>query len=218
VSLRHRKKEKLRRTIMETAGRLFLSRGYERTTLEQVCAQAETSLRTLLRYFPTKEDLALGYETMVLKEFTDALAARAPGTPVISFWREFLKKHAHEQDRKEYLAHMKFLNTVPAVAAKTLALQFEYEDMLAKAFAREAGVDPDRDTYGRLLAGMLIAGSRAAGRKWVASEGKLNLLKLRTDVVDWALAHFPARAATQQTSANAVRKHATRRKMAVTGS
>jgi AcrR family transcriptional regulator len=217
--LRHRKKEKLRRTIMEVAGRLFLSRGYERTTLERVCEEAETSLRTLLRYFPTKEDLALGYETTVLKDFSDELAALSPTTPVIMFWREFVSQHSHELDRKEYLAHMKFLNTVPAVVAKTLALQFQYEDMLANAFAREAGVDPDSDIYGRLLAGMLIAGNRAAGRKWVASGGKLNLLKLRTDVVDWALAHFPARQGTRRRGASAAaRRRAARREMPVISS
>lgn len=201
LSLRHRKKEKLRKTILQNARRLFLSRGYERTTLEQVCEKAETSLRTLLRYFPTKEDLALGLESALLQDFAEALANLDPSTRVIMFWRNSLSEHSHDLDRKEYLAHMKFLNSVPAVAAKALALQFQYEDLLANRFAREAGIDPENDIYGRLLAGMLISGTRAAGRKWVASEGKLDLATLRTDVVDWALANFPPRTETGRKSA-----------------
>jgi AcrR family transcriptional regulator len=193
MTLRDRKKIKLRNTILDVATRLFLSRGYDRTTLEQVCEEAETSLRTLLRYFPTKEDLALGREIAATQGFTAALAALDRKAPVIQFWRERVATGAGRMDLKSLLKRLKMFDTAPAVSAKVLALQVEYEDLLADAFAREAGLDPDEDIYGRLLAGMLIAGHRAAARKWVASNGKLDLVELRLEVVDWALAHFPPR-------------------------
>ena len=65
-----------------------------------------------------------------------------------------------------------------------LSLQVIYEDLLAKALAREAGTDPAKDLHSRLLAGLLIAGNRAASRQWVASDGRLNLARLRTAVVE----------------------------------
>jgi len=193
LTLRDRKKAKLRRVIMETAHRLFLSRGYDRTTLEQVCEEAETSLRTLLRYFPTKEELALGREIVNLESFKEELARLKPSTPVLGFWRERIRARTREIDREEFLAFLQFLDTAPAVTAKVLALQVEYENLLADAFAREAGVDPAEDLYGRLLAGMLVSGNRAASRKWLASGGRLDLSRLRTEVIDWAAANFPAR-------------------------
>ncbi len=193
MTLRDRKKIKLRNTILDVATRLFLSRGYDRTTLEQVCEEAETSLRTLLRYFPTKEDLALGREIAATQAFTAELTALDPKVPVIQFWRDRVATGAGRMDLKSLLRRLKMFDTAPAVSAKVLALQVEYENLLADAFAREAGLDPGEDIYGRLLAGMLIAGHRAAARKWVASNGRLDLVELRLEVVDWALAHFPSR-------------------------
>ncbi len=193
LGLRDRKKIKLRETILQTADRLFREQGYERTTLERICDEAETSLRTLLRYFPTKEDLALGREIVVMEAFRKALEALDPSVSVIKFWRDRLALSRVHLDREAFLAHLHIIDSAPAVQAKMLALQVEYENMLAEAFAREAGLLPDDDLHGRLLAGMLIAGNRAATRRWAASKGKLDLSKLRADVIDWAVTNFPAR-------------------------
>jgi hypothetical protein len=62
--------------------------------------------------------------------------------------------------------------------------------------AAEAGVDPEHDLHGRLLAGMLVAGNRAAARRWVQSNGRLDLATLIGEVPDWAIRHFPDRAQT----------------------
>lgn len=193
MSLRDRKKEKLRRTVLEVSMRLFMAQGYERTTLEQVCDEAETSLRTLLRYFPTKEVLALGREYVALDKFREDLDGLDPSVPVIEFWRRGVSVFVGQIETQSYLARLKLFDSVPAIEAKMLALQVAYEDLLAAAFSREAGLDPSTDLYGRLLAGMLISGNRAASRQWVASDGKLNLAKLRTSVVDWAIENFPGR-------------------------
>jgi AcrR family transcriptional regulator len=173
---------------------LFLSRGYEKTTLEQVCEIAETSLRTLLRYFPTKEALALGRELISLEDFKESLASLDPSTPLIVFWRERVSSHSRDIDEAKYLARVKLFDSAQAIEAQMLALQVTYENLLAGAFAREAGVDPEWDLHSRLLAATLVAGNRAATRRWVASEGRLNLARLRTDVIDWVADNFPARA------------------------
>jgi AcrR family transcriptional regulator len=57
--LRERKKIKLHRAIQTAALRLFETRGYEHTTVEQIAEAAETSTTTFYRYFPTKEDVVL---------------------------------------------------------------------------------------------------------------------------------------------------------------
>lgn len=206
LSLRDRKKLKLRNTILDAALRLFLTHGYDRTTLENVCEEAETSLRTLLRYFPSKEVLALGREFAALEDFKAALASLGPETPVIRFWRERIGHSSRTVDTASYLARLKMFDSEPAIEAKMLTLQVIYEDLLTEALAREAGADPQHDLHARLLAGMLIAGNRAATRRWVASDGKLDLTKLRLDVIDWAIHNFPARPA--QAAATARRRSA----------
>lgn len=57
--LRERKKVRIRGEIREHALRLFLERGYEATTVQQIADAADVSLSTLFRYFPTKAQIVL---------------------------------------------------------------------------------------------------------------------------------------------------------------
>ncbi|SRR5579875_2583228 len=198
LTLRDRKKIQLRHAIAETAARLFTTRGFDATTLELICSEVtpEVSIRTLLRYFPTKEDLALAREIEFQEIFISQLGARPAGVSVLEYWREWVVTRAKEAPKEALLARLRLVEEVPSVAAKMLALQLRYEDVLAAAFADEAGVDPQDDLHGRLLAGMLVAGNRAASRRWVHSGGTLDLPTLIAEVPDWAISHFPERGRT----------------------
>ncbi len=56
-SLRERKLEVVRLALSAAAEQLFLSRGFERTTVEQVARAAGVSRRTFFRYYESKEDV-----------------------------------------------------------------------------------------------------------------------------------------------------------------
>jgi AcrR family transcriptional regulator len=55
LGLRERKKARLREQIVEVALALYRERGYEGTTVEEVCRQVEISQPTFYNYFPSKE-------------------------------------------------------------------------------------------------------------------------------------------------------------------
>lgn len=57
--LRERKKTRTRAAIRSAAFALIERHGYEHTTIEQIAEHAEVSPSTVLRYFPSKEDIVL---------------------------------------------------------------------------------------------------------------------------------------------------------------
>lgn len=58
--LRERTRRAVRAEILGAAERVFLARGYEATTVEEIATAAEMSPRSVYRYFPTKDDLLAG--------------------------------------------------------------------------------------------------------------------------------------------------------------
>ncbi|MBW3079938.1 TetR/AcrR family transcriptional regulator [Bifidobacterium saguinibicoloris] len=58
-----RKKAATRRTIRDVALRLFAEQGYGNVTTQRIADEAGMSVITLFRYFPSKEDLVLGFPT-----------------------------------------------------------------------------------------------------------------------------------------------------------
>src|ERR671937_274110 len=89
-NLRARKKAHTRRAIQEAALRLFLDKGYEATTVQEIAAAAGVSHMTFFRYFPTKEDVVLAdeYDSLIV----ELMAARPAGEPALETIRHTLKE------------------------------------------------------------------------------------------------------------------------------
>ncbi|MEV4349210.1 TetR family transcriptional regulator [Actinoplanes sp. NPDC049596] len=74
VDLRERRRLATVAEIEAVALDLFDERGSERTTVEEIAAAAGVSQRTFFRYFPTKEDAALGVNRTFQEAFSGQLA------------------------------------------------------------------------------------------------------------------------------------------------
>ena len=81
MGLRETNATRTRAAIADAALALFLDRGYEETTMEDVAGAAQVGLSTLYRYFPSKELLGTSYlgDPSMLAE---ALTARPSDEPV----------------------------------------------------------------------------------------------------------------------------------------
>jgi AcrR family transcriptional regulator len=194
-SLREEKKAETRRALVDTALRLFLSRGYEETTLEDICAEVRVSIRTALRYFETKEQLALAWHIRPLAKFRADIFERPDDLPVLDYWRAYVARYSKAAADSQEFALRELIYSVPALYSRWLSILTEYEDLLTIELAREAGTDPDEDLYARLAATCLLGGNEAVARRWVASGGQLDLAKGCLAVVDFVAAKFPPRRA-----------------------
>ncbi|MEV8561301.1 TetR family transcriptional regulator [Streptomyces sp. NPDC051917] len=76
AGLRERKKEETRNRLLEGAARLFRERGFEATTVADIAAYANVSVRTFFRYFESKEALLLPDGVEIFAYVENALARR----------------------------------------------------------------------------------------------------------------------------------------------
>lgn len=75
-SLRERKHQRMRQTILEEATRLFEKKGYSNTTLKDIGDAAETSIATIMRYFKSKDGILLYRERSIVSGLRDRVRSR----------------------------------------------------------------------------------------------------------------------------------------------
>src|ERR1035441_9206918 len=80
-TLRNRATRAVRAEIAAVAVRLFLAQGFDKTTVDQVAAEAGLSRASFFRYFGSKEDVLLGHLEELGHKVADALAARPAHEP-----------------------------------------------------------------------------------------------------------------------------------------
>jgi AcrR family transcriptional regulator len=170
--LRDRKKEQTRRSLREGAARLFAERGFARTTVEDIAAQANVSKRTFFRYFDSKEDLLLPDLAELFAKVEAELAARPTAEDPLTAVRAALlaAAGAFVGSSLAALAHPfeEEAGAGPAagLAAGRLAHAFtEFEDRLSELVRlRLPAEEPDADLRAAVIAGAALATVRAVLR------------------------------------------------------
>jgi len=179
--LRSRKKDKTRRLLLDTAERLFHEKGYESTTLDEICEHAEISLRTFFRYFESKRDLAL-YDSMRNIGRLRELLARVHGPAQVLRELEALYDFMAielEHD-KNALIRLDLLLNEPMLAARGAMLDLDTEARIAGALA--AGASKEKVLEARLVAIMIVGGARSVLFDWITHQGKTSLRKAIAEI------------------------------------
>ena len=159
LPLRDRKKAKLRQALADASLRLFLHKGYSATTLEEISAECDVTVQTLLRYFGSKEDLLFARQAEIVAHCERGLIEAAANKTVIDYWLHFFVTNAHTVDiNPEILNTYKIIESVPALLAKFYAICLQYQVLLERALCMELGVEPGKDRHSLLLSYALVFG------------------------------------------------------------
>ena len=156
VGLRERKKARTKAAIQQHAMRLFATRGYQATTVEQIAAAAEVSPSTFFRYFPTKEDIVLydALDPVVLEAFRAQPADLSPIQALRGAMGQLFddlppEQLALQQERDA------LIRSVPELRARMLDEFAKSLELFAEIVAERVGRRPD-DPAVRTLAGAVI--------------------------------------------------------------
>ncbi len=193
MNLRERKKAETRANVLRVANELFREKGFEQTTIEEICAQALVSKRTLFRYFGDKEGLVFPNREERLEAFRGFLrAAELPRNPfdtLRSATRVWGSEYNESRDR--ILAQQRLVEGSSALLARERVIDREWEQEIAAAFARMTGSDADADLWARVLAGAIMGVIRATMSYWFESECRADLVELGLDAIDKLERGFP---------------------------
>lgn len=157
VTLRQIKKERTRQLIADTALRLFLERGYDQTTIDEIASTAEVGTRTLYRYYPTKEDLLVKSATPGFRALVACLEDQPNDQPLGEALYATLAAFCHVlgNERKRGLALRALIESIPSVRARVHDEIGLARRDLASEIRRRLGASRT-DPRPELAAGMLM--------------------------------------------------------------
>lgn len=141
MGLREAKKQKTRAAISLLATRLFIERGYDAVTTAEIAAQAEVSVPTLFKYFPTKESLVFDEDAEREQFLIDTVKNRRKNQTILE---ALLEAGLRELDtiekfhNKETKAFMKLLRETPQLALYAQQMWLRHEKSLARAIQNES--------------------------------------------------------------------------------
>lgn len=155
---------------------LFARRGFEETTLDDVAAAVGVSRRTLLRYYPSKNDLVWGAFSEHLERLRAMLATAPAEEPLMDVIRRgvvaFNDYGADELPRLRI--RMTLITSVPALQAHSALRYDEWCAVIAEFVARRTGGAPD-DLVPQLVAQAALGASKATYQRWIMRGGDLLL-------------------------------------------
>lgn len=148
---------------------LFAERGYSVVTFDDIAEAAGVSVRTLYRYFPTKEEILLAFPRRGLTIALDTIASLPPSAdPLRTAWTRLRETFWDiDADVAQMNLWRRAVTDAPEVAARIRGERLEAMlDALSAYVARCLRVDPLRDVRPRLYAGVLAGVDVALVELW----------------------------------------------------
>jgi len=181
-----RKRLLVRSELAEAAVKLLADQGFEETTIDQIVAAVGMSRRTFSRYFDSKEDVIVHMLAEAGVKLCAELNARPADEPPAVALRRALSVFTSMSvgNPAKMLRVSKLILDTPALLARFLERQSQWQAEMTGILALRAGLDPDVDLRPAVAAGVALTAFQAALRRWVDNDGTESL----DEVVDQALA------------------------------
>lgn len=169
TGLRERKRIETHGRIQSEAMRLFLTRGFDGTTLDEIAAAAGVSRRTLFHYFSSKEEIVFaakaGFPDMVVA----AINRRPPDEPLLTMVERALTDMATGHETPEAKAFARLIRDTPALNAGDQAKYEKVERVMAEALAARKGLPAD-DMDCRITASAAVGILKLSTEAWLADD------------------------------------------------
>jgi mycofactocin system transcriptional regulator len=159
--------------MLEEVGiRLFIERGFDETSIDDIAAAAGIGRRTFFRYFPSKADLVWGDFDAELDRMRACLARLDPRLPMMEAVRQAVIDFNALQPEQEaqHRRRLTLILGVPTLIAHS-TLQFaHWRAVIAEFAAQRLGQDPG-DLLPRTIGHCALGAAVAAYEEWLRDTG-----------------------------------------------
>ncbi|MEW2167694.1 TetR family transcriptional regulator [Streptomyces sp. NPDC007084] len=165
----------MRDALVAAAFRLFVERGYEETTVDDIVALAGVGRRSFFRYFPSKEDVVFPDHERCLADMRAFLDAGDdtsddPVLRVCDAARLVLRMYAENPTFS--VQRYRLTKKVPGLRAYEVSVVRRYERALAEYLRRRFAGRPGDTLRADVIAAAVVAAHNNGLRSWLRSDGK----------------------------------------------
>jgi len=150
-----------RRAISNAATRLFIERGFDHVTVDEIAAAAGVGRMTVFNHFPRKEDMFFDRDDEGRETLREALRQRDPRVSPVEALR--LLAHRLVMERSPFLEfnaenqhYIEAIEGSEALKARARAIRDELAQVVAEALCKCVGREP-ADVAAQLAANLLLA-------------------------------------------------------------
>ena len=188
LSRRERKKERTRQEIYRAAMALFIARGFDAVTVEDICTTADVARGTFFLHFPTKDALLLEYGAEATRELESMLADHRGGATAAL--RKILTSLAERATRHAAIVQLlaRELLARPTALADATAQTRGFNHLLT-ALVQQGQQEDElrRDADPRLAAAIITATYFAIVGEWARCGGTFDLTNALQQSLDIVL-------------------------------
>lgn len=151
---------------------LFVSRGFEATSVEDIANAVGVVRRTIFRYFPSKNDIVWGDFDRVIERLRGHLDEGESLPPAEALRRAAVLSNRYPAEQLPALrVRMTLITTAPALQAHSMLRYAAWRGAVAEWAARRLGAAPD-DLLPEVVGHVALGASMAAFSRWVRNPGE----------------------------------------------
>lgn len=166
--LRARKRRETMERITEAGIRLFLDRGYEATTIDDIAAAAGISRRTFFHYFKSKDDILISLQSGMGTMIANVIRKAAPDKQPIEAVRDAVVEICAAVPPGDMLAIDRLMRSSETVQARKQASYVEHERVLLAALRErwpQSGREPALQLVAMIAMGAIRLSTEAFNRE-----------------------------------------------------
>lgn len=181
--LRERKRQETLRRITDAGICLFIDKGIDATTLDEIAALAGISRRTFFHYFKSKDDILISLQKGMGELIAERIRQAHVGASPLDAIRASVIGVCAKVPTDDLVAIDRLMRSSPAVQARKQASYVEQEGLLFAALSAR-WPDPARGMALRLVAMLAIGAVRLATEALSQADERRSLIELLNAAFD----------------------------------